>query len=96
MHYAEQACHSRPGSFPFKCEPESIKRNELQKPGYYLSVYPLRLFYTTPGVTRCRNGGCTGKIFTTLQSNCFTLKRDVEFSDSITINKKNDRTVKLL
>lgn len=50
MHYAEYACHSRPGSFPFKCEPESIKRNELRKPGYYLSVYPLRLFHTIPGV----------------------------------------------
>lgn len=34
-----------PGSFPLKRELESIKGNELRKPGYYLSVHPPRLFH---------------------------------------------------
>ena len=45
MHYTEYACHSCPGSFPFKCELESIKANELRKSDYYLSVYSMRLFH---------------------------------------------------
>lgn len=48
MHYTEYACHSCPGSFPFKCELESIKGNELRNPGYYLSVYPPRLLHHHP------------------------------------------------
>lgn len=72
----------RAGSFPFKCEPESIKPNELRKPGDYLSVYPPRLFHTTSGFTRCRNA--RGKF---LQPNCYTLKKHTEVSNLITIKR---------
>lgn len=37
-----------------------------------------------------------GIIFTAMQPNCDRLKTDMEFSDSIAINKKNDKSVKLL
>lgn len=75
----------RAGSFPFKCEPESIKPNELRKPGDYLSVYPPRLFHTTSGFTRCRNA--RGKY---LQPNVNEAYRSFKFDHY----KKNDNPVK--